>query len=584
MTPTLYATQRLDHLGIVAGLCQEIGLIEQVNACLGPDHRKVSVGEAVQAMVLNGLGFTTRALYLTPEFFRNKPLDVLIGPGIEADDLNDDSLGRALDRLYEAGLTETFARVSAHACATFGLRRDFVHLDASTFSLHGDYEPKGREAQTGPAETGPAETGPATAASTEARATEARATEAAIEVTYGYSKDHRPDLKQVVVNLITAHRSSIPLWIETLSGNSADRTTFAATIDRYLGHFGNHADEDGDPLPYFIADSALYSRPTLEAMAQYEALRWISRVPETIGEAKALIQQTPSEQMQPLGQGYACAERASQYAGVSQRWLLIYSEAAYEREVQTLERKCAREAEQAAKALRALSRKTFGCAEDAQQAAHELAERWRYHGLSAEVVTVRRHAGRGRPKQGAERRVVGYRVEASLKPDEAAQAAARQRKGRFIIATNEVDASALPAAALLSLYKAQGGSVERGFGFLKDPQFFADSLFVKRPERLAALLMVMGLSLLVYALAERKLRRALSERQEHLPDQRGQPTARPTMRRVFQLFEGIDVLRMRGARQRQVLNMTALHWRIVRLLGPFVEKCYNLRESLRNVG
>ena len=110
MTPTEYSTQRLDHLGIVAGLCHEINLIEQVNACVGPDQRKVSVGEAVQAMVLNGLGFTTRALYLTPEFFRNKPLDVLIGDGIEADDLNDDSLGRALDRLYEVAVLTFYAK------------------------------------------------------------------------------------------------------------------------------------------------------------------------------------------------------------------------------------------------------------------------------------------------------------------------------------------------------------------------------------------------------------------------------------------------------------------------------------------
>src|SRR5258708_29635840 len=97
------STQRLDHLGIAAGICQQIDLIGQIDGLVGPNERKVSVGQAIQAMVLNGLGFVNRPLYLTPEFYANKPVDMLIGAGITADDLNDDSLGRALDRVFEVG-------------------------------------------------------------------------------------------------------------------------------------------------------------------------------------------------------------------------------------------------------------------------------------------------------------------------------------------------------------------------------------------------------------------------------------------------------------------------------------------------
>ncbi len=74
MAEETYSTQRLDHLGIVAGICQQIGLVEQIDTHVGATERKVSVGEAVQAMVLNALGFVESALYLTPEFFDNKPL------------------------------------------------------------------------------------------------------------------------------------------------------------------------------------------------------------------------------------------------------------------------------------------------------------------------------------------------------------------------------------------------------------------------------------------------------------------------------------------------------------------------------
>ena len=105
-------SQRLDHLGIVAGICNEIGLSEAIDAQIGETGRKVSVGQAVQAMILNGLGFVSRPLYLSPEFFHNKPVELLVGEGIEAADLNDDCLGRALDQLFKQGVTEVFASVS----------------------------------------------------------------------------------------------------------------------------------------------------------------------------------------------------------------------------------------------------------------------------------------------------------------------------------------------------------------------------------------------------------------------------------------------------------------------------------------
>ena len=119
-----YSTQRLDHLGIVAGICQQIGLVEQIDTYVGVTERKVSVGEAVQAMVLNALGFVGRALYLTPEFFDNKPVGLLIRESLTAEDLNDDSLGRALDILYKAGITQVFFCVAFHALNVFEIEHD----------------------------------------------------------------------------------------------------------------------------------------------------------------------------------------------------------------------------------------------------------------------------------------------------------------------------------------------------------------------------------------------------------------------------------------------------------------------------
>lgn len=95
-----YVNERLDHLGIVAGVCQEIGLADWLNAQDPSNRQLVSVGTATTAMILNGLGFSNRQLYLVPQYFANKPVEHLLGKGITADMLNDDCLGRTLDWLY----------------------------------------------------------------------------------------------------------------------------------------------------------------------------------------------------------------------------------------------------------------------------------------------------------------------------------------------------------------------------------------------------------------------------------------------------------------------------------------------------
>jgi transposase len=93
-----------------------------------------------------------------------------------------------------------------------------------------------------------------------------------------------------------------------------------------------------------------------------------------------------------------------------------------------------------------------------------------------------------------------------------------------------LDTQQFPSVQILANYTDQGISVERGFRFLKDPLFFAQSLFLKKPERIMALMMIMGLALLIYALAERQLRLMLAKNNETIPDQKGKPTLTPTLR------------------------------------------------------
>jgi transposase len=538
MSGIAYETKRLDHLGIVAGICREIGLAEVIDQRVGPSERQVSVGQATQAMVLNGLGFSSRALYLTPEFFANKPVDLLVGEGITAEMLNDDTLGRALDALYEAGVTELFAAVALSGCRRYGLQQRYKHLDSTSFHLHGAYDTAEPERE-------------------------------AVHITYGHSKEERPDLKQVVVNLITSYRCAIPLWLEVLSGNSNDKRSFIATIDAYSGQMVEADDS------FWVVDSALYSAENLRALGER---KWLSRVPQTIGLAQEWIAALAPEEMRPLdAPGYRGKLVEVTYGDVPQRWLVVYSQTADEREAKSFARQLARQREQAEKQLRRLLQQTFACEADAREALAKASRRWRYHQARATIEAITGYAQPGRPPKGAEPQVLGYRLVGEVVEDEAVLAAAVRRRGKFIIATNELDSEQMPPAAMLAVYKAQGVSVERGFRFLKDPMFFADSLFLKKPERIMALIMVMGLALLVYALGERYLRQALAAEKETIPNQVGKPTRRPTLRRVFQMFEGIDLLLMVADGQiidRRVLNLTPVRLKIIALLGPAVKMCY----------
>lgn len=533
----IYETQRIDHLGIVAGICEEIGLIGQVDAQVQSSGRKVSCGQATQAMILNALGFVGRALYLMPDYLYNKPVDLLIDLELTAEDFNDDTLGRCLDDLYEAGVTEVFYQVAAHALKVYGLSSPFVHLDSSSFHLHGVYDADELERE-------------------------------AISITYGYSRDHRPDLKQVVVQLITQHKSALPVWLEVLSGNSNDKKTFKETVKAYTRQLS------AAEQPYIVMDSAGYTEENLREM---DKLCWVMRVPETVAQAKQLVKTTLVAEMDDLAAGYKGKEVLCEYGGIAQRWLVVFSQAAYNREMKTLEKAQARESEKLQSEWRKLARQTFNCQADAEKALAKFDQKWKYHRMEAEAHPVLQYSRRGRPGAQDQKEVTGYTLQGQPVVDQAKVTEAQRSLGRFIVATNEMDPTCLSAQALLENYKDQGVSVERGFRFLKDPLFFAHSLFLKKPERLMALLMIMGLSLLIYSLAERKLRQALLDMNASVPSQTRKPTQKPTMRWIFMLFEGLDILLVKQNDeiiQRQLLNLRPAQKQVITLLGLSVQKCY----------
>jgi transposase len=132
--------ERLDHLGVIASVIKDLGLIDMINTRLVPDAQEViTPGEAVAGMILNGLGFANRPLSLTPQFFASKPLDLLFREGIEAEMFNRFKLGRTLDDASTYGCDLLFQELALGVCAHEGIALRFNHLDTTSFSLTGEY-------------------------------------------------------------------------------------------------------------------------------------------------------------------------------------------------------------------------------------------------------------------------------------------------------------------------------------------------------------------------------------------------------------------------------------------------------------
>ncbi len=135
--------ENIDHLGLIAGVIDEIGLVEQINNLVGEHSpEKVSAGHAVKAMILNRLGFSSGALYIFPKYLIGKACEHLIGTGIKPEYLNDERRGRVMNKLYIKGLNQLFTNVALSAAKKYKVEMKSSHLDSSSLHLYEKYETK----------------------------------------------------------------------------------------------------------------------------------------------------------------------------------------------------------------------------------------------------------------------------------------------------------------------------------------------------------------------------------------------------------------------------------------------------------
>jgi len=550
-----YLNERLDHLGIVAGVCQEIGLATWLDA-QDPDNRQqVSVGTATVAMILNGLGFSNRQLYLVPQYFANKPVEHLLGPGIKAEMLNDDCLGRTLDWLYAHDPTKLFAGIASRARQVFGISAHQVHVDTTSFSVSGAYSSAGERVEE------PGKTAEAMEAET-----------ALIAITHGYSRDHREDLKQWMLVLATTHEGDVPLFLQPLDGNRSDKVSLLAAVMAIQKQL---READAEPGVY-VADNGIYSESNMRQL-NAAGIKWISRVSETSTEAKTVLQEGNQDWQRSEDGSIQWFCRQMELPQGSERWVIVRTSASQQRAQASLQRQVNRAQASWERKCWHLGAQRFACEADARAALErELKGKPTWLEVHHDVVAHPRHAGKGRPRKEASPLTHQWQIVATVTVNRPQVDEEALRKACFIVGTNELARAALSDQELVATYKEQGG-VERGFRFLKDPLFLASSVFVKKPERIIALSLIMVLCLLVYRLAEYRLRARLAETEQTIPDQVQKPTARPTMRWVFQCFEGIELLHVQTDTTSLtiVLRLESVHRLILALLGPLYEKIYN---------
>lgn len=229
----------------------------------------------------------------------------------------------------------------------------------------------------------------------------------------------------------------------------------------------------------------------------------------------------------------------SNYASIEQRWLVVQSEVRKQSDLRQLEKRIKKLENSAISQLNKLQKEKFNCYQDAINAISKLSKKFKYHNVENIQVIEKKPTNKNSALE------CFYQISATLSKNELTINLEIQSAGRFILATNILDENILTPDAMISEYKAQQ-CCERGFGFLKDPLFFADSVFLKTPKRIEALAMIMALCLLVYTLAQRQMRAALISSKSTVKNQLGKPTVRPTLRWIFQCFQSIHLVVLNG--------------------------------------
>jgi transposase len=531
------------HLPIVRAYADKMGLVEVVNQ-LVPSEMEVDPGTVVLGLVLDTLSGRS-PLYRLEEFFAHQDMKLLLGRALPPQVFNDDNVGRVLDRVYATGTLKIFTACAVRADTMCGFDKRYVHFDTTSKSVYGDYlSDEGQEVP--------------------------------FTITHGYSKDKRPDLKQFVLSMLCVDRA-VPIWGKPEDGNASDKTlntTLLSEIAQILAHHGV-----GPGAYIYIADAALVTEDNLTALGD---TFFISRLPATYTECERVIQEAVGQQAweevgvlaetkptknRPVA-SYKAHESAVTLYGKPYRAVVVHSSAHDKRRQKRLDRELQTSYTTLQAAVRAAGKQEYFCRADAEAAAEKLrARQTDYHRVDVSVEE-RPQYGKGRPSPRKPREVKAMRY--GLQPGLTARAdrlaTKREEAGCFVLLTNvpKEGAFAHGAGDVLQAYKEQHG-MEQNFSFLKDP-LIVNSLFLKKPERIEALGLVLLLALLLWRILERSMRAHVDTTGTVLAGWDKKATSRPTAFMMVTKFSGVIVLKV-GEQRRLAQPLSAVQQQYLTAVG-----------------
>ena len=219
--------------------------------------------------------------------------------------------------------------------------------------------------------------------------------EHAVSVTHGYSKDHRPDLKQVVHELMVSQDGGVPLQMKTWNGNASDTAIFRERTQALVDQFGK-----SELARYLIADSKLYDSCNAPHLSR---LRFITRIPSTLKQEREVISEAlESGNWQRIDDDHRYVCKVLTHYDMEQRWLVVQSKGALIRVEKTISKRVLKEYDALTARLKKLSATPFTCKEDAASSFKKMNKGLRYHDI--ELLSINEipcYASKGRPKKEA---------------------------------------------------------------------------------------------------------------------------------------------------------------------------------------
>lgn len=542
---------RIDHHGLVAAMIEDLELVSFIDSRIPKEsHHQISHGQAFAAMIHMCLAFENRRLYKTADIFEEIAVHRLFGPGVQAKNLNEFTMGRTLDAIFDAGPTKLFTELAIHLLPKIGEGQvQRFHADTTSISVYGEYQ---QQLQTMNA--------------VDEDNKEDDLDTHIIEITYGYSKAHRPDLKQFIIGLIT-NQHGIPFMMKAESGNASDKTSLNTIIQHNIATIQQRLSQDQKIV--YIADSAFYTTENIQAMGSNNL--FISHAPSTLSLVKRL--ELADLSFKPTrDKDYKIYITQGTWAGIKQTFAVIHSEMLRKNQLKTFEKKINKEEEATRKKLKKACAQWFFCEKDARSMLKEFnTNNPLFEAVEEEITQATRKI---ETKEG-ERTTRMYKISATLQRQEQAIKRHKDCLGRFVLATND---RTLDGETILKWYKEQD-KVEKNFQWMKESTLRVSDVFLKKPERIMALVFVMVSTLIVHNLLEYILRKKLQETNETVKNIKKQPTQTPTVGMIFFQLRGIYETAVIGVESgnvvsRRVSKLNERKKKIIDILGGAFKKFY----------